>query len=113
MAGRNRHERSDDASEEPSPMVARNVATARTYTGLFLVTLATLMFEILLTRIFSVTLWYHYAFIAISVALFGMTAGAVLVYLLPGRSPTIKPNPTWRSARWASPSRSWAASSCT
>jgi len=62
-------------------------ATGRTYAGLFLVTLATLMYEVLLTRIFSVTLWYHYAFMAISVALFGMTVGALLVYLLPARFP--------------------------
>jgi len=54
-----------------------------TYAGLFMVTLATLMYEILLTRIFSVTMWYHFAFLAISIALFGMTVGAVLVYLFP------------------------------
>jgi len=60
-------------------------ATKQTYAGLFMVTLATLMFEILLTRIFSVTMWYHYAFMAISIALFGMTVGAVLVYLRPRR----------------------------
>ncbi len=54
-----------------------------TYVGLFLVTLATLMHEILLTRIFSVTMWYHFAFIAISVAMFGMTVGSVIVYLWP------------------------------
>lgn len=53
------------------------------YAGVFLVTLATLMFEILLTRIFSVNMWYHFAFVAISVAMFGMTVGALLVYLLP------------------------------
>src|SRR4026209_624036 len=45
--------------------------------------MATLMFEILLTRIFSVTLWAHLAFVAVSIAMFGMTVGAVLVYLLP------------------------------
>src|SRR3989442_8690602 len=38
------------------------------------------MDEILLTRIFSVVTWYHFAFIAISVAMLGMTLGAVLVY---------------------------------
>ncbi|NIM19833.1 MAG: hypothetical protein GTO51_06270 [Candidatus Latescibacteria bacterium] len=54
-----------------------------TYFGLFLVTLAMLMYEILLTRIFSVTMWYHLAFVAISVAMFGMTIGALLVYLIP------------------------------
>ncbi len=58
-------------------------AKRQTYIGLFIVTLATLMYEILLTRIFSVTMWYHYAFVAISVALFGMTVGALLVYIFP------------------------------
>ncbi|UCH33870.1 MAG: hypothetical protein JSV65_15095 [Armatimonadota bacterium] len=53
------------------------------YAGLFCVTLSTLMLEILLTRIFSVILWYHFAFVAVSVALFGMTLGAVIVHLAP------------------------------
>jgi len=53
------------------------------YAGLFMVTLATLSYEILMTRIFSVTMWYHFAFVAISVAMFGMTVGAILVYLFP------------------------------
>jgi predicted membrane-bound spermidine synthase len=56
-------------------------ATRTEYIGIFLVAMATLMFEILLTRIFSVTLWAHLAFVAVSVAMFGMTLGAVLVYL--------------------------------
>jgi hypothetical protein len=56
-----------------------------TFAGLFAVTSATIMYEIGLTRIFSVTTWYHFAFLAISVALFGMTVGALLVYLLPDR----------------------------
>jgi hypothetical protein len=43
------------------------------------------MYEIALTRIFSVTMWYHFAFVAISVALFGMTAGALAVHLFPNR----------------------------
>ncbi len=54
-----------------------------TYAGLFFVALATLMYEILLTRIFSVTMLYHFAFVALSVAMFGMTAGALGVYLAP------------------------------
>src|SRR5687768_13811413 len=54
-----------------------------TYAALFLVALATLMYEVLLTRIFSVTMYYHFAFVAVSVALFGMTLGAVIVYLFP------------------------------
>src|SRR5207245_8171453 len=53
------------------------------YLGLFMVTLATLMYEILLPRIFSVTLWYHFAFVAVSIAMLGLTAGAMCVYLFP------------------------------
>ena len=56
---------------------------APTYFGIFLVALATLMYEILLTRIFSVTMLYHFAFVALSVAMFGLTAGALIVYLVP------------------------------
>lgn len=62
---------------------ANPVAMKGTYLGLFFVALSTLMYEILLTRIFSVTMWYHFAFMAISVTMFGMTVGAVAVYLLP------------------------------
>jgi hypothetical protein len=54
-----------------------------TYAGVFVVALATLMYEILLTRIFSVSMWYHFAFLAVSVAMFGITVGALIVYLLP------------------------------
>lgn len=56
-----------------------------TYAGLFGTTLSTLMYEILLTRIFSVTMWYHFAFMVVSVALFGLTVGAILVFVLPAR----------------------------
>lgn len=62
-------------------------ANPATYAGLFVVTLTTLMYEIVLTRIFSVTMFYHFAFVAISVALFGMTLGALIVYLKPERFP--------------------------
>lgn len=58
-------------------------ASRSIYAGLFLVTLATIMYEVALTRIFSVTMWYHFAFVAISVAMFGMTVGALVVYLRP------------------------------
>ena len=62
-------------------------ASRSVYGGLFLVTLATIMYEIALTRIFSVTMWYHFAFVAISVAMFGMTVGALVVYLRPSWFP--------------------------
>jgi hypothetical protein len=51
------------------------------YGGLFLITGCTLMLQVVQTRILSVVSWYHLAFFAISVAMFGITAGAVFVYL--------------------------------
>ncbi len=53
----------------------------RFYTGVFLVSFAALMLEIVQTRILSVVVWYHLAFFVISLAMFGLTAGAVWVYL--------------------------------
>jgi hypothetical protein len=52
------------------------------YIGIFLVTLSGLMFEIALTRIFSATIWYHFAFVAISVALLGWGLGGFALHLL-------------------------------
>ena len=43
---------------------------------------AILMIELALTRIFSVTMYYHFAFLAISIALFGLSASGVYVYVL-------------------------------
>ncbi len=64
-------------------MAAIEGTIMRNYVGLFLLSLTTLMYEILLTRIFSVTMLYHFAFFAISVGMFGMTVGAMIVYLAP------------------------------
>jgi SAM-dependent methyltransferase len=55
------------------------------YVGIFLVTLSGLMFEIGLTRIFSATIWYHYSFVAISVALLGWGLGGFALHLVRGR----------------------------
>src|SRR5688572_19327298 len=40
-----------------------------------------LMTELALTRIFSVIMYYHFAFLAISIALFGLSASGVYAYL--------------------------------
>lgn len=53
------------------------------YVGIFLVAFSTLALEVTLTRLLSVITWYHLAFFAISIAMLGMTAGAVTVYLKP------------------------------
>jgi spermidine synthase len=42
------------------------------YPGLLLIAAATLLLEVVLTRILSVALWYHFAFMVVSTALFGM-----------------------------------------
>ena len=49
--------------------------------GLALTTLATLLVEILSTRLLSVLTWYHLSFLAVSLAMLGMAGGAVFVFL--------------------------------
>jgi len=51
-------------------------------TGLALTSFAALLLELALTRLFSVVLFYHFAFLAISIALLGLGAGGVFAYLL-------------------------------
>ena len=46
--------------------------------------MATLLLELSLTRIFSVVFYYHMAFLAISIALFGMGVGGVFSYVAAG-----------------------------
>jgi spermidine synthase len=48
--------------------------------GVALVSATLLMTELALTRIFSVVMYYHFAFLAISIALFGVSASGVLAY---------------------------------
>jgi len=49
--------------------------------GVLLLSMALMTTELVLTRIFSVIVWYHFAFFAISVALFGSGAAALVVHL--------------------------------
>ena len=46
-----------------------------------LVSATLLMIELALTRIFSVIMYYHFAFLAISIALFGLSASGVFVFV--------------------------------
>jgi hypothetical protein len=50
--------------------------------ALFVSSMSVLLFELTLTRIFSIILWYDYAFMAISVAFFGLGIGALIIYLI-------------------------------
>lgn len=48
--------------------------------AIFVLAAATLAYQILITRFFSVMLYYHFAFAAISLAMLGLTRGAMKVY---------------------------------
>ncbi|HVF88470.1 MAG TPA: hypothetical protein VNH22_00295 [Blastocatellia bacterium] len=55
------------------------------FVGISLVTLSTLMLELALTRLFSATMYYHFAFMSISLALFGSGASGVFIYIIQRR----------------------------
>lgn len=50
---------------------------------IFLCSFASLAYEILLTRIFSISLWYHFAFMIISIAMLGLGASGTILALYP------------------------------
>jgi hypothetical protein len=50
-------------------------------TAISLTSFSALLLELALTRLFSVVLFYHFAFLAIAVALLGLGAGGVFAYL--------------------------------
>ena len=54
------------------------------YLGILLLSAATLLFEITLTRVFSVAQWYHFAFMVVSLALLGFGASGSFLSLFPG-----------------------------
>ncbi len=53
----------------------------RTRISVFLITLSGLILEVGLTRIYSASIWYHFAFVAISVALLGWGLGGFTVHV--------------------------------
>jgi hypothetical protein len=76
------------------PRVSSSTESGKTkwpqlYLGVAFTTLATLILELSLTRIFSVVFYYHFAFLAISIALFGLGAGGLFSYLIAGRGGNI------------------------
>ena len=64
---------------------ARPALSKRYYVAIFVLAAATLSYQILITRFFSVMLYYHFAFAAISLAMLGLTRGAMEVYADPVR----------------------------
>ena len=73
--------------EMPSATPDRRPAIA-----IALVSFASLLLELGLTRLFSVVLFYHFAFLAISVALLGIGAGGALTTLFQGGSVAVPRN---------------------
>ena len=65
-----------------SPSSTEPVRWTQLYLGLGFTTLATLILELSLTRLFSVVFYYHFAFLAISIALFGLGSGGVFSYFV-------------------------------
>lgn len=51
--------------------------------GIFLFSFSSLAYEIVLTRIFSISLWYHFAFMVISIAMLGIGASGTVLSLYP------------------------------
>jgi hypothetical protein len=70
-----------DFSERAIRLASAKMKSARFYFGVFLVTASVLMLQIIQTRILSVVLWYYLAFFVISLAMYGITAGTVWVYI--------------------------------
>src|ERR1700727_2907761 len=71
--------------EVSAPPSAHSVPQSTLLAGLALTSFAALLLELALTRLFSVVLFYHFAFLAISIALLGLGAGGVFAYLLKSR----------------------------
>jgi spermidine synthase len=77
------HPVTDDATRLGSPTLLAEACleSGRARVAVGLVSLAAMLLELSLTRLFSVVLFYHFAFLAISIALLGLGAGGVLAYL--------------------------------
>src|SRR5262249_27683279 len=77
-----RHRAAGDRSCQQSSFTLTAMPTSsRQVLGVALISATLLMVELALTRIFSVVMYYHFAFLAISIALFGLSASGVYAYL--------------------------------
>ncbi len=71
-----------------------------TLTAVSLVSASALLMEISLTRYFSFRLWYHYAFMIISIALLGLSSAAAFLALLRPRIASLAPNRLLSYGAW-------------
>jgi hypothetical protein len=65
----------DEAEAQPTPLV-------RDYLTIFLVSASIITFQIALTRVLSVVVWYHFAFLTISMVMLGLGAPGVWFALM-------------------------------
>src|SRR5258707_6020050 len=65
----------------PSPPALQAGVSPRQLLGVGLTSATLLMTELALRRIFPVVMYYHFAFLAISIALFGLSASGVFAYV--------------------------------
>src|SRR5712691_815093 len=63
------------------PAAANQLCGRTLLAGVALSSFSALLLELALTRLFSVVLFYHFAFLAISIALLGLGAGGVFAHL--------------------------------
>ena len=61
--------------------------------GVFLISLSALTYELVLMRLASVVMFYHFAFLAVSLALLGMSVAGICIYLLADQFPKNKAAP--------------------
>lgn len=66
------------SSDEP---MSRSCGASAPPLAIAAVSFGTLLLELALTRLFSVVLFYHFAFLAISIALLGLGAGGVFAFI--------------------------------
>jgi hypothetical protein len=83
--------------QAPAAPRLQEVSQQTLLAGLGLTSFAALLLELALTRLFSVVLFYHFAFLAISIALLGLGAGGVFSYMLKRRLGRLE---TCRLAMW-------------
>ncbi len=65
----------------PNLEQTRSLSPKTALLGVLVMSFSSLLLELALTRLFSVTLFYHFAFLAISIALLGLGAGGVFAYV--------------------------------
>ena len=73
--------RSGEVDMEIHPKGTLDLTSRRHYVGIFLLSLATLLLELSLTRVLAVASWHHFGFLVISTALLGFGASGVVLTL--------------------------------